>query len=158
MDTMLSSAKEMISAAKENPLALIALLIIVAAWVVIALKVRRNQQLLQSLEKLPEKDRLRALEAEMGNLKIKGGISANQWLRHRAQQYYFAAFALVCLLIVILVAIAWFAQQPQFKAGISSTLDVDTVWGERQMAEDPIPPEQTVLYESRLEDGISHIR
>lgn len=72
----------MITAAGKNPLTLVALLLILLTWVVVTLKVRRNKQLLHSLDKLPEKDRLKALEAEMGHSKIKGGISADQWLRH----------------------------------------------------------------------------
>src|SRR5450432_3330124 len=126
MVELLKAIPSVISAAKESPLALVALLLLLVAWVVVALKVRRNKQLLQSLTKLPEKDRLEALQAEMGHLKIKGGISAEQWLRHQAQQYCFAAFALSCLLIVILVAILWFKREPTLKPGVSLNLHEET--------------------------------
>src|SRR5262249_50716436 len=119
---LLRSSTNVITAAGKNPLALVALLLILVAWVVITLKVRRNRQLLHSLEKLPEKDRLKALEAAMGYLKIKGGISAEQWLRHNVQQYYFAAFALTCLLAVILAAILWHSRQQVLKSGLSISL------------------------------------
>jgi len=126
MGSMLKAASRAIEAAKSSPLALMALLIIVLAWVVIAFRVRRNSQLLANLGQLPEKDRLKALELEMGHVPLKGGLSPEQWLRARVHQYYFFGFALLCLFILILVAFAKYSKGPELKTGASISLHTES--------------------------------
>ena len=61
-----------IDAASKNPLALIALLILIASWVIVSLKVYRNRELLKSLGRLPQKDRLRRCKPNTGLSRLKG--------------------------------------------------------------------------------------
>jgi len=61
--------------AAQNPLALVAYLAAIAGWVFIAARVKRNRNLLQSLDKLPSDQRLAALRLEMGNLPIPDSLT-----------------------------------------------------------------------------------
>jgi hypothetical protein len=92
--------------AASTPLAFAAYVFVLIAWLVLAIRVKRNKQLLASLEKLPESDRIKALELEMGAVRVRSGLSANQWLRSRVQLYYFLGFCLLCVLAVVVFAIA----------------------------------------------------
>lgn len=112
-----------IGAASKNPLALIALLILLASWVIVSLKVHRNRELLRSLGRLPQKDRLTALEAEYGIVKIKGGMSAEQWLKQQSQTYLFYGFGMLCLVAVILVAIVVYSRPPKPSPEVHVGLD-----------------------------------
>lgn len=105
----MSAVKALLSAlpsAASNPLALVAYALLVSAWVAISLKVNRNKHLLANLEKLPEGDRLQALELEMGAVRMKAGLTANEWIRSRIHLYYFLGFVLLCAVVVIVFAIA----------------------------------------------------
>lgn len=112
-----------IDAASKNPLALIALLILIASWVIVSLKVYRNRELLKSLGRLPQKDRLKALEAEYGIVKIKGGMSAEQWLKQQSHTYIFYGFGMLCLVAVILVAIVVYSRPPKLTPQVQAVLD-----------------------------------
>jgi hypothetical protein len=122
MDTPLSSVAGVVTAAGTNPLALVALLALVAAWLVIALKVRRNHQLLKYLNQLPDKDRLKALQMEMGVVTIRGGLSPEQWLKHNMRTYYFFGFAILCLTLVILAAMGFYIRNQKLKPGVDVSL------------------------------------
>ncbi|MGA7317752.1 MAG: hypothetical protein WBX22_27730 [Silvibacterium sp.] len=101
--------KSLVSAlptAASSPLAFAAYVLVIAAWLVIALRVKRNRQLLDHLEKLPDSDRLKALQLEMGAVQVRAGLTADQWLRSRLQLYYFLSFCLVCVVAVVVFAIA----------------------------------------------------
>jgi hypothetical protein len=78
------------------------------AWVVIAWRVRRYRALLSHISALPSRDRLAAIKAEIGVVEIKGGISADQWLRSRLQTYYLVGFGIVCITAFAITAIAFF--------------------------------------------------
>lgn len=106
MDELSFPVVEAIKAAGTSPWALVAFALLVAAMTVVSLKVRRNKNLLQNLEKLPEKDRLAALKTEMGTLRIKGGLSPEQWLRHNSRQYLLGGFIVLCVTLVALVSVA----------------------------------------------------
>ncbi len=106
MYEFLKSAFSALPSVGASPLALIGYIALVASWLLIALKVRRNKNLLQHLHHLPETDRLAALKLEMGSVQIKGGLSPEQWLRARTHQFYFLGFGILCLVIIILFAIS----------------------------------------------------
>ena len=57
------------------------------AAVIIGLKVYRNKQLLARLNQFPEKDRLTAFQMELGAVKLRAGLSPEQWLKHKANTY-----------------------------------------------------------------------
>jgi hypothetical protein len=141
MTNLLNSATGAIAAAKANPLALVALITMVVAWLILAFRIRRNAQLLAHLGKLPEKDRLKALELEMGHVPLKTGLSPEQWLRHRVHTYYFFGFALFCLFLLIFLAIAKFSNAPELKTGASISLhDPDPVKPEVEVTTAAEPP------------------
>jgi hypothetical protein len=101
-----NAALNALPAVATSPLALIAYLAPIAAWVVLALRAQRNQQLLQHLEKLPERDRLKALEAEMGHVRLESGLRPEEFLRSKVNTYIFFGFLALLLLIAVLFAIA----------------------------------------------------
>ena len=76
------------------------------AFVVVSLKVTRNKNLLNKLKSLPEKDRARVLQMEMGASYLATGLSPEQWLQQQRQRYYFVGFLAVCGLTVALVLAA----------------------------------------------------
>jgi hypothetical protein len=107
-----------IPAAAASPLALVAYLAVVAVWGAVALKVKRSRDILRDLEKLPGRDRLRALEAEIGHVHLASGLTPEQWLRSRIYNYMFWGFIALCVLVVIIVAIS--ATVPSRNASPSS--------------------------------------
>jgi hypothetical protein len=86
--------------------ALIAYVVAVAGWVAVALKVQRNKNLLLHLRKLPEGDRLGALQMEMGAIPVPAGMTPTQYLTARVHSYYFWAFVIFCILIGIVSGLA----------------------------------------------------
>lgn len=95
----LNAALSAIPSVAGSKYALIAYALAIGAYVVFVWRVARNKNLLKSLEKLPARDRLSALELEMGGVRLAHGISPEQWLRSRIHYYYFLAFVVACLLI-----------------------------------------------------------
>ena len=92
--------------AAANPLAFIAYVALIGSWLTIAWKVQRNKQLLKHLDKLPEKDRLQALQLEMGGgVRLRAGLNAEQWIRSRTQVYLVVGFVVVCISIIMIVGI-----------------------------------------------------
>ncbi len=90
-----------------SPYAFIAYVLLVAAWLVIGLRVRRNKNLLDALEKLPPEQRLAALQAEMGNVSPPAGLTPRQWIKSRTHAYYFFAFLALCFCLTLLVLIGY---------------------------------------------------
>jgi len=185
MNELFRNAQGVISAAAANPLALAALLLLVVAFVIVALRVRRYKHLLRHLGSLPENDRLKALEMEMGVVKVRKGLSPQQWLKYNLRKYFFYGFLIVCLTLVVLVAMLLHhsgsglktnagvdvslapsesvevpASDPTGGSGntaVSTLIQTSTTWGEPQMAEQQVPKEREVMYRSRLDDGVSRI-
>lgn len=106
-DMFWQKALEAIGNTAQDPLALAMFVVLVVSRLVVALRVRRYRDLLHNLEKLPEKDRLKALEHETGPLPKKG-INAEQWLRARQQTYRLAGFGIFCVMLIIIGAFAVF--------------------------------------------------
>jgi len=158
MPQFLQAAKGVIVAASANPLALAALLLLLVTWLLVALKVNRNKQLLQNLNKLPQKDRLRALQAEMGVVQIKGGLSPEEWLKNKVRTCYLIGFAMMCVTAIVLAAMAINSRSPALRTGLSVTLNAANTATASPVAEQDIPPERTVTYESILQDGVPRIQ
>jgi len=95
-----------IPAAASNPLALVAYVLAVGAWLVIAWRVRRNRQLLTILKVIPPRERAQLLELEMGAARLAAGLDAESWLRARRHMYYLIAFIVACVAAVVVAAIA----------------------------------------------------
>jgi hypothetical protein len=90
----------------SSPFAFVGYVIAIIAWTVIALRVQRNKNLLTNLKSLPSKDRLSALRDEMGTVSLKEGLSPEQYIKAKIHQYYFLAFAILCLTIIILFVVS----------------------------------------------------
>ena len=95
-----------VGAAATNPLAFVAYIVAIAAWVFLRQRVDRNNNLLKRLTVLPKEDRLPALKAEMGTVPLNEGLSPEQWIRSRTHLYYFLGFVVLCAVLVILFAIS----------------------------------------------------
>ncbi len=95
-----------------SPFAFVAYVLVVAAWLIVALRVKRNKNLLDALEKVPLEQRLAALQAEMGNVSPPKGFTAQQWLRSRIHTYYFYAFLALYLAVALMFIIAVAARPP----------------------------------------------
>jgi hypothetical protein len=92
--------------AAANPLALVAYLATLVAWVVIALRVKRFRILMDKIEALPEKDRLKAIEAEIGRVKIRFGLTAEQYLQSRIHTFILIGFLAGCATVVLVAGTA----------------------------------------------------
>lgn len=95
--------------AASSPLAFVAYLCLLLGWAFIALRNKRINSLLKSIEKLPEKDRKPTLVAEMGAV-IPRSITAEQWLIAQKHQYIF--FGYIGSVIAIVAVIAIIVSQP----------------------------------------------
>jgi hypothetical protein len=86
----LKTALAHLPATATSPMALLAYLVTIIAWAIIMWRVARNRELLRNLQKLPAKDRLHALELEMGGgIRLKEGFTPEQFLVARTQRYLF---------------------------------------------------------------------
>jgi hypothetical protein len=106
MGDFFKSAFSALPTVATHPLAFVAYIVVVLAWVIIAWRVRRNNNLLKHLDKLPEADRLTALQNEIGHVPVKGGLSPAQYLRSRIHFFYFLGFAILCLTVLTIFVIS----------------------------------------------------
>jgi hypothetical protein len=118
----LHGASRLVEAASKSPLGLVALVALLVTWLLIALKVNRNQQLLKNLSQLPEKDRIKALEMEMGVVRLERGLTPEQWLKDRARTYYLIGFGVVCVTAIILIVIILNSHPLALKTGVGMAL------------------------------------
>jgi hypothetical protein len=85
------------------------------AWVVVAYRVNRNKNLLNRLEKLPKQDRLTALQEEMGRIRLKEGMSPQEYLQAQKLRYYFLGGLALLAVMAIVFLLASFLPRPQAK-------------------------------------------
>ena len=121
----LTSALGAIPDAASHPFALLAYLAVLLVWLIIGLRVRRNSNLINGLHHLPEGDRLKALEAEMGHVDVPAGLTATDWLERNRQQYYFIAFLalLGALVVVVVIAMVQVSNVERSNAELIKVLD-----------------------------------
>jgi hypothetical protein len=89
----------------DHPLAIGIYALLVVSWLILSLRVNRHRSLLRQIEKIPEPDRIKALELEMGPIP-REGIDAEQWLRARAQVFNLARWVALGLTVVVLSSFA----------------------------------------------------
>lgn len=118
MGEFIRSALQALPNVASSPSAFVAYLLVVAAWLIIALRVKRNKELLEHLKDLPTKDRLQALRDEMGTTPLKEGFTPEQYLRSRIHLYYFIGFGMICVLILIIFVVS--ASLPKEKEGTTA--------------------------------------
>jgi hypothetical protein len=105
MWAFLNSLLAAILAAATSNAALAAYTITAVAYVLTMWRVVRNKNLLTHLRSLPPKDRLSALETEMGGVRLSSGISPEQWVGSRIHKYYLIAFAISAFFVICLVGL-----------------------------------------------------
>ncbi|MGH1451327.1 MAG: hypothetical protein ACRBBM_18130 [Pseudomonadaceae bacterium] len=96
---------EALPSAATNPYAFTSYVLLVVAWVIVVFRVKRNKQLLDNLQKLPEQDRLAALKLEIHGVELKEGITPEQWIKSKIHSYLFMGFLSVCLVVTIVTVI-----------------------------------------------------
>jgi len=89
----------------SSPVALFCYVVTIAAWAYFGVSVRRHKNLLNNLEKLRPEDRLKALESQLGEGKLRRGLDPEQWLRSRIHKYFFLAFLAGCTTLLVIVAL-----------------------------------------------------
>jgi hypothetical protein len=94
--------------AARNPLSFVAYLALVIAWAVVTLRNRRLSTLLRSIDKFPEGERRKVVQAEM-NVILPRNITAEQWLQAQWQGHLFIGLLASLAAVVVLAAIAAFA-------------------------------------------------
>jgi hypothetical protein len=112
MPDSISEFLNAIPSAAASPGAFAAYALAVLSSTLIALKVRRNQQVLAHLKDFPEDQRIKVLELEMGNVSVPAGLTPEQWLRSRIHSYLFAAFAAVCAAALVVSIVAMTSKTP----------------------------------------------
>lgn len=105
----------------SSPTAYAAYVLTLLAWGVIAWRVNRYKILLTHIRSLPANDRLPAIKAEMGVIEIKGGVSADQWLKSRIHTFYLVGFIVLCATIFTIAALAIF----QHAGSVSGTIGLE---------------------------------
>ncbi|MFM0226124.1 hypothetical protein [Paraburkholderia dipogonis] len=101
----LTSALKAIPAISTSPLALIGFALTLAAWVLAVFRAKRMKLLLQRLADIPEADRARVIQLELGEI-LPARISAQQWIRARSHRYYLVAFLALLVTVSVIGTIA----------------------------------------------------
>lgn len=147
MDTFLTKALQALPDIATSPLAMFAYLATIGAYVFVALHVRRHKNLLQHLTALPEKDRLKALEAELGDAKLRSGITAEQWLRSRIHRYYFLAFVATCITAIVLVSLVIYRTAGSVDIDVTGYRGASIINRALQQIQNIIPSAQAAQFE-----------
>jgi serralysin len=121
MGQIIREAFGAIPEAATSPIAFVAYLFVLVAWVVLAWHIRRNRQLLSALKLVPAAQRARVLEGEMGVPRLARGLDPEQWLRARRHLYYLLAFIVTISAMVIVVAIAFAAPDRDIVSDVRMT-------------------------------------
>jgi len=106
----LSKALEALPSIATSPLAFVGYVLTVAAWVYAVFRARRLKLLLARLSDIPEVDRARIIQLELGEV-LPVNITAEQWLRGKRQKYFFVAFILLLVTLVSVLAVAIYQGQ-----------------------------------------------
>jgi hypothetical protein len=92
---------------------------------------RPQQEPAATFAKLPPKDRLGALETELGGARLAVGLSPEQWLRSKVHKYYLLAFLATCGVVVVTLTLAIMNRSPVSGATYINSPDnmrVPAVW------------------------------
>ncbi|MEQ9305352.1 MAG: hypothetical protein RJQ14_15690, partial [Marinoscillum sp.] len=111
---------EVLPTVATSPYAFVAYVVLILSWLVVALKVKRNKELLKNLDKLPEQDRLPAFKLELQGVEIKEGLSPEQWIKSNTHRYLFIGFLAICLVVTTLTTLS-IAHTPR----ISDNVEMD---------------------------------
>jgi len=108
LQQFLKSAFDALPDAARSPLSFAAFVILIIGTLLIAFRVRRFRRLLDSLETLPERDRLAAIREEIGAVPLGEKLNAEQYVRARLHQYYlYAFFATLAVIFLLMMTFLW---------------------------------------------------
>lgn len=105
-ETFFKAAFSALATVALNPLALVGYLAVILSYTIIAMKVKRNKNLLAQITNLPENDRLKALERIMDDIPVSVDIPPDVWLKARIDRYRHIRIWVTAGLIPILAVIA----------------------------------------------------
>ncbi|VVN33558.1 hypothetical protein PS645_04958 [Pseudomonas fluorescens] len=97
--------------AATSPYAFVAYVLLVAASAAIAWRVKRNKNLLSTLEKIPVKQRAELVAREMG-APLPPGLTAEQWIEYKIHHYYLLSFLSILICGTVIFAIAYSNPKP----------------------------------------------
>ncbi|WP_406228884.1 ETEC_3214 domain-containing protein [Pseudomonas siliginis] len=97
--------------AATSPYAFVAYVLLVATSAAIAWRVKRNKNLLSTLEKIPVEQRAELVAREMG-APLPPGLTAEQWIEYKIHQYYLLSFLSVLICGTVIFAIAYSNPKP----------------------------------------------
>ena len=97
----------------SHPYAFVAYIAVLAVYFVIAMRVQRNRFLLRHIQKLPAKDRLAALKAEMGVPDLRQGLTPEQWLRSRIHSMLFYSAAMLVVGVFVIAVLSLVIDSPE---------------------------------------------
>lgn len=109
-----------ITVAARSPQALVAYVAALAVWAVIMWKVKYAATGISHIKQFPAKDRIAALETWLGHpVRVKEGLTAEQYLRSRIHHYVFLGFLAVVVALLIVVITAKQVAQPSGRLEVS---------------------------------------
>lgn len=158
-----------IPSAATSPLALIAYLATLVAWVVVTRRVHRFRELMKHIKDLPERDRLPAIKAELGVVDVPKGLTGEQYLRKRIHTFLFVGGLVLCAAISIVGLKAAFDVYQQMIRADNLTSEllspptsdymsaVNTLSNGRQMIDEAVTEIQPALTNSELADTVDQL-
>ncbi len=103
------SALSALATATVNPLAIVGYIAVILSWTIIALKVKRNKQILDRIESFPENDRLNILRIEMGEVSVPPNLTPEQWLQSKIDSNKLIRFWIIAAVVILIFAISAFS-------------------------------------------------
>jgi hypothetical protein len=101
----LTKALQALPLIATSPLAFLGYVLTLVAWVYAVFRSRRLKLILARLPDIPETDRAKTIQLELGEV-LPANITAEEWLRGKRQKYFFVAFVLLLVTFVSIVAVA----------------------------------------------------
>ena len=114
--TLAEKAPELV----KTPLGLFGLCVLVGAYLLAFWKKARFDSLIARIEALPKADRLQALQSEMGSVPLPANFAPADWLMAQRQKYFFGAYFITALLVVMLIVFA-----TSFADSGTTTINID---------------------------------
>lgn len=112
-----------IPSAATSPLALVAYLAAVGAWLAIAWRLKIVQEVSRTLPQLPEYQRADAIKTAIGR-GVPPNLSPEQFLRGQRDFYYLIGFIAICVVVVVIVAIGVFRVYEQSERADRMTREI----------------------------------
>src|ERR1700741_1220338 len=88
-----------------HPVAIVAFVLVVGAFLWTGMRIRMHRGLQTMIAAIPENQRLKAIEAHLGHVRMKSGLSPEEFLRSRIHAYVLWAFMATLAAVVVVVAL-----------------------------------------------------